>query len=174
MDATTQTYSNRSNARKAALRQIETGKAPATSFDIDKTDGARFEVMWNIVETPAQPAEAPAGTPAETAQPEDSAEPKAKRSRKQQTADGQAKPPTGQRAAARPAAQQGTLPQQPDFTANTHKPYRKRLAVLVALVEAGNLEGLRAVEMLPPRSSSPKALHRYRDLAIIALKARAN
>jgi len=28
--------------------------------------------------------------------------------------------------------------------------------------------------MLPPRSSSPKALYRYRDLAIIALKARAN
>jgi hypothetical protein len=44
------------------------------------------------------------------------------------------------------------VPQQPDFTANTHKPYRKRLAALVALVEAGDLEGLRAVEMLPPRS----------------------
>jgi hypothetical protein len=45
MDASTQTYNDRSNARKAALRLIETGKAPATSFDIDKTDGGRFEVI---------------------------------------------------------------------------------------------------------------------------------
>jgi hypothetical protein len=68
MDAT-QTYSDRSNARKAALRLMTAGKAPATSFDIDKEDDGRFEVIWNIIETPAQPAEAPAETPAEAAQP---------------------------------------------------------------------------------------------------------
>lgn len=67
----------------------------------------------------------------------------------------------------------GILPTPPDFSKPTHKPYRKRLEALVALVEAGDLAGLEAVQMIPPRSSSPKALHRYRDAAMIALKARA-
>jgi len=173
MDITTHTYGDWSNARKAARRQIEAGKAPATSFDIDKKDDGRFEVIRNVVEIPAQPTEAPAEAPAD--QPAEAAqlEPPARQAlafRKEQTADGQAKAAAGKRAAAQAVAEQGILPQQPDFTANTHKPYRKRLAALVALVEAGDLVG----QMLPPRSSSPKALHRYRDLAIIALKAHAN
>jgi hypothetical protein len=71
------------------------------------------------------------------------------------------------------AAEKGILPQAPDFTADTHKPYRKRLDALVALVETGDLAGLEAVEMIPPRSTSPKALHRYRDLAMTALRVRA-
>jgi hypothetical protein len=71
------------------------------------------------------------------------------------------------------AAVKGILPRAPDFSAATHKPYRARLAALVALAEAGDLAGLESVEMLPPRSTSPKALHRYRDLALVALRARA-
>jgi hypothetical protein len=59
------------------------------------------------------------------------------------------------------------------FLGHTHKPYRKRLDALVALVKAGDAAGLEAVEMLPPRSSSPAALMRYRDVALIALKAQA-
>jgi len=71
------------------------------------------------------------------------------------------------------AAAKGKLPPAPDFSAPTHAAYRARLDALIALAKAGDLKGLAGVEMVPPRSSSPKALHRYRDLAMIALRAQA-
>jgi hypothetical protein len=83
-----------------------------------------------------------------------------------------ARHPGGKRAAIL-AAQAGKLPEPPDFSAVTHKPYRARLAFLVDLATKGDLKRLRAVEMIPPRSTSPKALHRYRDLAMTALEAQA-
>jgi hypothetical protein len=42
---------------------------------------------------------------------------------------------------------------------------------LVALAEAGDVESLKAIE-INPVSTSPKAMARYRDLAIIAIEAR--
>jgi hypothetical protein len=93
-------------------------------------------------------------------------EPKASRAPK-------AEKPLSARAQRLADAEAGKLPAPPNFEAATHKPYRKRLEALVALVDAGDLKGLRAVEMVPPRSSSPKALHAYRDLAMTALVARA-
>lgn len=81
--------------------------------------------------------------------------------------------PLSARAQAKADVEAGKVPSPPDFSANTHKPYRKRLEALVALVEAGDIAGLEAVQMLPPRSSSPKALQRYRDAALVALRARA-
>ncbi len=78
----------------------------------------------------------------------------------------------GKRAAVLEAAQRGELPAAPDFSAATHARFRKKLAEAVALVEAGNLEGLRAFE-INPISSSRKAIARYRDLAVIALEAQA-
>lgn len=79
---------------------------------------------------------------------------------------------TGKRAAILAAAQDGILPAAPDFTANTHKPFRKKLEAVVALVEAGDIAALRAFA-IKPISSSPKAIAKYRDLAVIALEARA-
>jgi hypothetical protein len=79
--------------------------------------------------------------------------------------------PGGKKAEVLAAAQAGKLPATPDFSSPTHKPYRARLAVLVDLATNGDLKGLRAVEMIPPRSTSPKAMHRYRDLCMIALEA---
>ncbi|WP_198378279.1 hypothetical protein [Neoroseomonas rubea] len=69
------------------------------------------------------------------------------------------------------AAAEGVVPSPPDFSAATHKPHRKRLAEVIALVEAGDLEGLRA-NSVQPISSSRVALCRYRDAAIVALEAR--
>jgi hypothetical protein len=80
-------------------------------------------------------------------------------------------PKTGKRAAAEEAARSGVLPEPPDFSAATHARFRNKLARLVELAEAGDIEGLRAVE-INPVSSSPKAMARYRDLCIIALEAR--
>ena len=48
---------------------------------------------------------------------------------------------------------------------------RAKLAKLVALAEAGDIEGLKAIE-INPVSTSPKAMARYRGLAIIAIEAR--
>lgn len=74
--------------------------------------------------------------------------------------------------ATKAAASEGKLPEPPDFSANTHKPYRKKLEALVALVASGDVDGLRAFA-INPTSTSPKALARYRDRAIHALTAKA-
>ncbi|CAH1672367.1 MULTISPECIES: hypothetical protein [unclassified Chelatococcus] len=80
---------------------------------------------------------------------------------------------TGKRAAAIEAAQRGEIPQAPDFSAATHKPHRAKLAKIIEMVEAGDVDGLRAME-IKPTSSSPKAMLKFRDLAVIALEAKAN
>ena len=68
------------------------------------------------------------------------------------------------------AARQGTFPAAPDFSAETHKRWRPKLARLVELVAARDVEGLRNFE-IKPISSSPKALARYRDAAVAAIEA---
>lgn len=83
---------------------------------------------------------------------------------------GKAGKPLGKRASALAAAERGELPPAPDFSAATHARFRKRLAEIVALAEAGDVAGLRSV-VINPVSTSPKAMARYRDLAVIALEA---
>lgn len=78
--------------------------------------------------------------------------------------------PAGKRAEALEAAQRGELPAAPDCSAATHKPHRKKLETVIAMVKAGDIEGLKAFE-IKPVSTSPRAIARYRDLAIIALEA---
>lgn len=68
-------------------------------------------------------------------------------------------------------AKAGRLPPPPDFSAPTHARFRGKLADLTALAEAGDVKGLEAFE-INPVSSSPKTLARYRDICVIALKAR--
>jgi hypothetical protein len=80
--------------------------------------------------------------------------------------------PLGKRAAIEAAAREGRLPEPPDFSAETHKRFRNKLAIVVELAKAGDLSGLRAFE-INPVSSSPKAIKRYRDLCIVAIKAQA-
>jgi hypothetical protein len=80
--------------------------------------------------------------------------------------------PFGKRAAIEVAAREGTLPEPPDFSAETHKRFRNKLASVVELAKAGDLKGLRSFE-INPVSSSPKAIKRYRDLCIVAIEAQA-
>ena len=68
-------------------------------------------------------------------------------------------------------ARQGELPPPPDFSAPTHARIRGKLAALVELAGKADATGLRAIQ-INPVSSSPKALARYRDLAVLAIKAR--
>lgn len=72
----------------------------------------------------------------------------------------------------RAAAMRGTLPPVPDFSADTHSGYRGKLAEVVALVDAGDIQGLLAND-IEPKSSSRAAICRYRDIAIVALQAMA-
>lgn len=67
----------------------------------------------------------------------------------------------------------GVLPAAPDFSEPTHARFRAKLAKLMALAEAGDVESLKAIE-INPVSTSPKAIVRYRDLAVIALEARSS
>ena len=68
-------------------------------------------------------------------------------------------------------ARQGELPPPPDFSAPTHARFRAKLAALVELAGKADASGLRAIQ-INPVSSSPKALARYRDLAVLAIEAR--
>ena len=78
--------------------------------------------------------------------------------------------PLGKRAQIEADARAGRLPEPPDFSAETHKRFRNKLAAVVALANAGDLNGLRTFQ-INPVSSSPKAIARYRDLCIMALEA---
>lgn len=81
-------------------------------------------------------------------------------------------PVIGKRQAILDQVQNGVLPQAPDFSKPTHARFRTKLAQVVALAEAGDIEALQAFE-INPVSSSPKAMARYRDLCVIAITARS-
>lgn len=77
----------------------------------------------------------------------------------------------GKRAETLAAAERGELPAPPDFSAATHARFRGKLAEIVALVEAGDVKALKAFA-INPISSSPKALDKFRNLAVTALEAK--
>ena len=77
----------------------------------------------------------------------------------------------GKRQAIRDQAQTGALPPVPDFSKPTHARFRAKLAQFMALAEAGDIAALQAFE-INPVSSSPKAMARYRDLAVLAIEVR--
>ncbi len=94
----------------------------------------------------------------------------AARKRRQGSQQRRSRKAGGKRAAALEAAQRGVLPDPPDFSAATHRRFRPKLAKLIELVEAGDIDGLKAIE-IKPISSSPKAMARFRYLSLIALAA---
>jgi hypothetical protein len=76
----------------------------------------------------------------------------------------------GKRAAFEAAARDGVLPEPPDFSAETHRRFRPKLAKLIELAKAGDVAGLKAAE-INPVSTSPRAMQLYRKLCVIALEA---
>ena len=68
-------------------------------------------------------------------------------------------------------ARQGELPPPPDFSAPTHARFRAKLAALLELAAKADAIGLRAMP-INPVSSSPRALDRHRDHAVLAIEAR--
>jgi len=78
----------------------------------------------------------------------------------------------GKRAQAEANAAAGKIPKAPDFSAPTHSRWRSKLAAVLAAVKAEDVALLKAMD-IPSYSSSPKAINRYRALALTALEARA-
>jgi hypothetical protein len=120
---------------------------------------AQPEPKEPTVKKTATPKQAPAPKAA-AAKPKEAKAPKA---------NGAAK--LGQRAQAEADAKAGKLPKAPDFSAPSHKRWRGKLEEVQALVKAGDAKGLKGYK-LPNYSSSPVAIARYRDLAVMALEAR--
>lgn len=155
----------RANSKEAAIKRYlnvaaEKGIQNAerylgAEFDFDTAQHCLFEaIKGGYASIPEVKA---------ASKPASEAEPKAERPVK-------ADKPLGKRAAILAAAEAGELPAAPDFSAETHKRFRPKLAEVVSLAEKGDLKGLKAFE-INPVSSSPKAIMRYRDLCIIALEA---
>lgn len=130
-----------------------------------------------------EPADIAGGIAAEHAAAKPAKAPKAPKAAK---AEKPAKAPKEPKAAAAPkvsaraaaaaeaaaSAAAGIIPAAPDFSKDTHKSWRKRLAAIIAMIEAGDIAGLKA-DTTEPKSSSRAILCRFRDLAIIALEAKA-
>jgi hypothetical protein len=153
MNTEARTYDKKFNAQRGAQRA---GLKP-DEFEVFKTQDGRFG--WRAVAKGEQAIGIanPARAEYPTAQANAVSWPRA--------------PRTGKRKAIIEQAQAGVLPAPPDFSKPTHARFRAKLARLVALAEAGDLEGLKAVE-INLVSTSPKAMARYRDLAVIAIEAR--
>jgi len=150
-------------ARIGADRAPRTIKAILTAPGLETAAG-RLAAELDACEpdAPAEPppprfAPEPAQEPAPIVEAEPAAAPNAPRRRRD--ADLEAK------------ARQGEVPPSPDFSAPTHARFRAKLAELVELAGKADATGLRAIA-INPVSSSPKALARYRDLAVLAIEAR--
>jgi hypothetical protein len=70
------------------------------------------------------------------------------------------------------AAARGVMPTPPNFSAASYKPDRPRLAKLIEMAEAGDAKALRGYS-IKVYYSAALALDRYRQMAVIALEARA-
>lgn len=164
----------RANSKEAAVKRYLTVAADKGIHDASATLGLEFDAAKaDLIRKMIGDAPLPkSGRKAALAIASDQAAAeiaKPKRERKAKPAT-ETRPAAGKRAAVLDAAQRGELPQAPDFSAATHTRYRKRLAEIVAAAEAGDIKALKAFE-INPVSSSPKALAKYRDLAVIALEA---
>lgn len=177
----TETYSAKSAAVRAARKALGADARPGHEFTTTEADG-----RWSWEKKPTQtdpgapPSEQQAPSPANAASapaesfPAPAGDVKRKASEKARAgAPAPAVPRVNKKArAAEEAAARGELPTAPDFSAETHKRFRPKLAELEALVAAGDIAGLKAFP-INPISTSPKALNRFRNLAVTALEAKA-
>jgi len=155
-ESSMKTYAKKFNAQRAAK---------AAGHDLDEIEivKAKDGFTWRLKQQPKHADARDAKlTPDPSREPRSNGEPQAAASKR----------PFGKRAAIEAAAREGKLPEPPDFSAETHKRFRNKLASVVELAKAGDLKGLRTFE-INPVSSSPKAIKRYRDLCIMALEAQA-
>jgi hypothetical protein len=168
-----QTYSAKSTATRAARKALGANARPGHDFILEDDGSGRWS--WSkkpkhtdpgappkekAVQSPGNAAAAPEPA-APTGAPKRKASEKAHASGPRMNAKAQA---------AADDAAKGILPEPPDFSKPTHRSYRKKLAALVALRDAGDIAGLEAFEVQPV-STSRTALYRFKQNSITALKA---
>src|SRR5579875_172836 len=156
-ESSMKTYAKKFNAQRAA-------KAAGHNLDEIEVVKAKDGFAWRLKKQPNGRSEARDARLV----PDPSREPRANG----EPHSAAPKRPLGKRAQIEADARAGKLPAPPDFSAETHKRFRNKLASVIELAKAGDLNGLRTFE-INPVSSSPKAIKRYRDLCIMALEAQA-
>lgn len=141
------TFPNKARADEARRLAKDAAKRPAKVRDLSRVSAADAQASVTAKRAARKAADqAPAATAPKAAQGK----------RAQQLADAEA----------------GKLPTPPSTDAPSNAKYAGKVAEVVALVAAGDVPALLAHE-IKTISSFPKALDRYRQLAAIALKARA-
>jgi hypothetical protein len=145
-----------------------TGTHKPTAKAVEPTEAQMAKIAETMAPKVARPAKAAAKAPAAA---KAASVPKAPKAAKPAREPKAAKP-LSPRAQIEADAAKGKLPKAPDFTAETHKRFRPLLAEVEALVKAKDIAGLKAVK-IDPASSSRRAVDRYRNLAVIALEAKA-
>ena len=172
------TFSTKSNANRAARKLLGPEAVPGADYRI-VTVGARFAL--DTGETPA-PVVVSAGLvddiPPVATLGDVFVDPKAKAPAKAKAKPASDKPMSARtrNAQAEVDAAKGILPPQPDLSADAGKTFRPRLAAMVEMAEAGDLDGLRAYKVSKNdvfANGWLKWLERYRTLAVLALEARA-
>lgn len=170
---TQQTYTEKKSAFRAIRGYIKKHGGTASDFEVKELSARKFAVVNNL---PARGKKAEA-----IAKDEDKQFPPANATRaaelkaaaaqaKTKAVEPKKEKPLGARAQIQADAEKGKLPPIPDFSADTHTRFRPKLAELVALVKAKDVKGLKAYP-INPISTSPKAMDRYRNLAVVALQA---
>lgn len=150
MEMTTEakTYNKRFNAQRAAKAVL--GKDAIEGRDFTTAKAANGEWAW----TESAPAdEIVTAAIADAGDADDVTVPAARKPR-----------------AAR--VDESGAPVPPDFSANTHRNWRKKLAAVTELATARDVAALKAFA-LPAYSSSPKAIARYRDAVVAYLETAA-
>ena len=69
-------------------------------------------------------------------------------------------------------AARGTVPRAPDFSAPTHHRHRNTFSLIKQAVKAKDAAALKKIRINPVASTS-KAMHRYRNICVTALTAKA-
>jgi hypothetical protein len=151
------TYSNRSNARRAAEAMLAKGTAPAAKYGLtalSTADGGGIRIEWQIEEAaPAEPTEPkPVKTP-------------------RQPRKAPANPLAKAAAAADATAAKGVMPTKP-VTSKANPSYQKKFDHLAERAASGDWPAVRAYEVKGVNTYA-KMVIRYRDRLLAAHEARS-
>ena len=186
------TFTNQSNARRAAKKMLAAGTAPGVEFGIYDTADGRFAIAW--AEPPAPPSTAAVEREIATATAENrapapeasDADPElaeveterliaelARRgyrstpARVRRSSDGPRQPRRSKAAELDEAAGRGVMPEKPIVTSATNQRYQHRFDKLAALAADGDWNAIAAYEV-KGKNTYAKDVARYRDRLLAA------
>lgn len=168
--ATAKTFGKRFNAQRAAKAALGKDAAEGVDFTTAKNDAGEW--LWTKVEVPTEAAsESDELAPISDVQAEANialvaASERARAAKRETTETVSETMNRIRKTRATKAVGDPLIP--PDFSAKTHAPYRKKLSTVVAMVEARDVDGLKAFH-INPTSTSPRAILRYKERALAAL-----